>query len=88
MLALKTQTLNPVFCTRCSPSPLHVGFQGWTPLSVASGEGHLEVGFGIQDPWPPSYPLDLQVPSEKVFGVGLEGPNTFLGGAWRCRDRG
>ena len=23
------------------------------------------------------YTLGLQVPSEKVFGVGLEGPNTF-----------
>ena len=24
-----------------------------------------------------TYTLRIQVPSEKVFGVGLEGPNTF-----------
>ena len=34
---------------------------------------------------PKDYTLGLQVPSEKVFGVGLEGPNTFSGGTWRCR---
>ena len=29
-----------------------------------------------------SYTLGLQVPSKKVFGVGLKGPNTCLEGTW------
>ena len=32
--------------------------------------------------WSRSYTLGLQGPSKKVFGVGLEGPNTFWGGTW------
>ena len=37
--------------------------------------------------WSRSYTLGLQGPSKKVFGVGLEGPNTFWGGTWSPRDR-
>ena len=32
------------------------------------------------------YTLGLQGPSKKVFGVGLDGPNTFWGGTWSPRD--
>ena len=39
--------------------------------------GSLEFGWNLV--WPPStFVL-------KVFGVGLEGPNTIRGGTWRCR---
>ena len=34
-----------------------------------------------------SITLGLQGPSKKVFGVGLEGPNTFWGGTWSPRVR-
>ena len=31
--------------------------------------------------------LGIQVPSQKVFGVGLEGPSAFCEGTWIPRDK-